>query len=34
MRRGSVMSLLCFVLRPYEEGLYHVLVVVLHKEAR
>ena len=34
MRRGSVMSLLCFVLRPDEEGLYDVLVVVLCTEAR
>ena len=27
MRRGSVMSFLCFVQRPDEEVLYHVLVV-------
>ena len=34
MRRGCVMSFLCCVQRPDDEVLYHVLVVVFHKDAR
>ena len=34
MRRGSVMSLLCFGQRPDEEVLGHFLVIVLYKDAR